>query len=131
MVGEWPRVPMFHSDTAGEPGVAQGEVGRLHDRVDVQQSTPSPAVVERQQPPTEVQGDGGPQDVVLEHRDAVTLRCQLSSVVVLGEVRQQCRRRPLAGADGDVGGDVRGDVPDRRRRIEHREVAARPERRRR
>ena len=102
-------------DPAREPGVAQGQVGRLHDRVDVQQLPVRSPVVERQQPPAEVEGDGGAQRVVLQHGDAMRSWFEPAAVVVLGEVRQQRRRRPLAGAGGDVGGDVACDVLDLRR----------------
>ena len=55
-------------DAAGEPGVAQGKVGRLEHRVAVEQFLAARLVDERVEAAAEARQDGGLEVVVLQNQ---------------------------------------------------------------
>ncbi len=84
-VTDGPDVPLH---ATGEPGVPQGEVRRLEDRVPVQQLATGGLVHQRPQPAAEAEEEGGPQDVVLQHGDRVLGRPAVAAVTVLDQIGQ-------------------------------------------
>jgi len=73
---------------AGEPRVAQCEVGGLEDRVAVEQLASGWLVHERPQASASAEQERCPQSVVLQHGDGVFRGGAVASVTVLKEVGQ-------------------------------------------